>query len=258
MSGTAPAGTTYTVGQLARLAGVTVRTLHHYGDVGLLTPSGRSPAGYRLYDADDAARLTRVLYYRDLGFGLDQVVALLDDDTGTASHLRTQHRLLTERLDRVRAMVAAVEREMEAHMSGIRLTVEEQLEVFGETWDPAYQEEAEERWGDTAAWAQSQERTASFTKADWERIKADGDALDARLAEAFTAGVQPGSERADALAEEHRAQLNVFYDADHGLHRDVVTFTTGDERFVAQYESRAAGLAAWLRTIVEANAAKHA
>ncbi|RZI79431.1 MAG: MerR family transcriptional regulator, partial [Microbacterium sp.] len=59
----------YTVGTLARLAGVTVRTLHHYGDVGLLVPRARSAAGYRLYDAADADRLTRILYYRDLGFG---------------------------------------------------------------------------------------------------------------------------------------------------------------------------------------------
>ena len=86
-------------------------------------------------------------------------------------------------------------------MSGIRLTPEEQLEIFGETWDPAYQAEAEERWGDTEAWAQSQERTAQWTKEDWERVKTEGDALNARLVEAFTAGVEPGSDRANELAE---------------------------------------------------------
>lgn len=248
----------YTVGTLARLAGVTVRTLHHYGDVGLLVPSARNAAGYRLYDAADADRLTRILYYRDLGFGLDDVAALLDGDTDTVDHLRTQHRLLTERLARVQELVTAIEREMEAHMSGIRLTPEEQLEIFGETWDPAYQAEAEQRWGDTEAWAQSQARTAQWTKEDWERVKTEGDALNARLAEAFTAGVEPGSDRANELAEQHRAELNRFYDADHELHRGVVGFTTGDERFRAQLEELAPGLADWLRAIVEANADRHA
>ncbi|MEH3033875.1 MAG: MerR family transcriptional regulator [Aeromicrobium erythreum] len=248
----------YTVGQLARLAGVTVRQLHHYDAIGLLVPSGRTSAGYREYEADDADRLTRILYYRDLGFGLDDVAALLDGDTDPADHLRTQHRLLVERRDRVQALVTAVEREMEAHMSGIRLTPEEQLEVFGETWDPAYQTEAEERWGDTAAWAQSQERTRSWTKADWEAVKERTEALNTRLAEAFREGVEPGSERADALAEEHRAELNRFYDADHALHRGVVCFTTGDERFRSQYEELAPGLSDWLRAIVEANADQQA
>ncbi len=248
----------YTVGGLARLAGVTVRTLHHYDDVGLLVPSRRTATGYRLYDAADADRLTRILYYRDLGFGLDDVAALLDGDTDPADHLRTQHRLLTERRDRVQELVTAIERELEAHMSGIRLTPEEQLEIFGERWDPAYRTEAEERWGDTDAWAQSQERTRSWTKADWEQVKERTDAMDELLAEAFVAGVQPGSVRADELAEAHRAELNRFYDADHAMHRGVVGFTTGDERFRARYESLAPGLSDWLRAVVEANADRHA
>ncbi len=248
----------YTIGRLARLAGVTVRTLHHYDAIGLLAPSRRSAAGYRVYDAADADRLTRILYYRDLGFGLDDVAALLDGDTDPADHLRTQHRLLTERRDRVQELVTAIERELEAHMSGIRLTPEEQLEIFGESWDPAYQAEAEQRWGDTAAWAQSQERTRSWTKADWEEVKKSTDALNARLVDAFAAGVQPGSERADELAEAHRAELNRFYDADHALHRGVVGFTTGDERFRAQLEALAPGLSDWLRAVVDANADRHA
>ncbi|WP_374999559.1 MerR family transcriptional regulator [Aeromicrobium sp. CTD01-1L150] len=248
---------THTVGQLARLAGVTVRTLHHYGDVGLLEPSGRSAAGYRLYDADDVDRLTRILYYRDLGFGLDDVAALLDGDTDTVEHLRHQHRLLTERLERVRAMVTSVEREMEAHMSGIRLTPQEQLEVFGETWDPAYQAEAEERWGDTPAWEQSQERVAHYTKQDWIEVKAETDALVADAVAAFEAGVQPGSDRADAVAERHRANLNRFYDADHSLQRQVAALFTEDERFAAEYDRHAPGLARWLREVIEANADKH-
>ncbi len=245
----------YTVGQLARLAGVSVRTLHHYGALGLLPASDRSPSGYRLYDADDARRLTRILFYRDLGFGLDHVADLLAGDTDTMTHLRTQHRLLTERLDRVRAMVTAIEREMEAHMSGTRLTVEQQLEIFGEAWDPAYQEEAESRWGGTDAWAQGQERMAGFTPDVWREVKAETDTLNADLAAAFRAGVEPGSSRAGELAERHRASLQRFYDADHAMQQRVVEFTTSDPRFVRTYDELAPGLADWLREVVAAHAA---
>ena len=127
----------WTVGELARLAGVTVRTLHHYDRIGLLSPSGRTSAGYRQYAPADLDRLHRVLVYRELGFPLEEVATLLDDPAADpAEHLRRQHRLLLDRVERTRAMVAAVEKEMEAMDMGISLTPEERFEVFGEH-DPA-------------------------------------------------------------------------------------------------------------------------
>ena len=74
-----------TVGELSRLAGVTVRTLHHYDEIGLLRPSGRSDAGYRLYSYEDLARLQEILVWRQLGFSLPEIQQLLDDPDTTAS-----------------------------------------------------------------------------------------------------------------------------------------------------------------------------
>jgi DNA-binding transcriptional MerR regulator len=88
----------YPVGEVARLARISVRTLHHYDGIGLLTPSARSAGGYRLYSETDLDRLRRVLFYRELEFGLDQIAEILADAaTGTDDHLRRQHRLLRER-----------------------------------------------------------------------------------------------------------------------------------------------------------------
>src|SRR3954463_5877303 len=172
----------WTVGELARLSGVTVRTLHHYDRIGLVRPSRRTAAGYRDYTAPDLDRLHRVLVYRELGFPLEEVASLLDDpDADPAAHLRRQHRLLRDRLERTQAMVAAVEKEMEARQMGISLTPEERFEVFGEQDPSQYAAEAEERWGDTEAWTQSQRRTAAYTKEDWLRIKAEADDVNARF-----------------------------------------------------------------------------
>ena len=166
------------VGEVAALAGVTVRTLHHYDRIGLLSPSGRTSAGYRQYAPADLDRLHRVLLYRELGFPLEEVATLLDDPSADpADHLRRQHRLLRDRLERTTAMVAAVEKEMEARSMGISLTPEERFEVFGEHDPEQYEAEAEERWGDTDAYAQSKRRTAAYTKEDWLRIKAEGEDL---------------------------------------------------------------------------------
>jgi len=122
----------YTVGALARLSGVTVRTLHHYDSIGLLSPSARSAAGYRLYSAADLRRLRQVLFYRELGFGLDEIAEILAGPAdGTDDHLRRQHRLLRERAARTAALLGAIEKEMEARDMGMALTPEEQFEVFG-------------------------------------------------------------------------------------------------------------------------------
>lgn len=103
----------YTVGEVSRSAGVSIRTLHHYEQVGLVTPSARSQAGYRLYDEGDLERLQRVLFYRELGFSLDQIAAVLASPKDVMDHLEYQHRLLSERILHFQGLVAAVERAME-------------------------------------------------------------------------------------------------------------------------------------------------
>ncbi|MEV4639047.1 MerR family transcriptional regulator [Actinoplanes sp. NPDC049548] len=121
-----------TVGRVAELAGVTVRTLHHYDEIGLLRPSKRTTAGYRAYSAGDVERLREVLAYRRLGFGLREIADLVDDpSTDAVAHLRRLRGLLVEQRDHAAAMVAAIDRELEARAMGIRTTPEEQLKVFG-------------------------------------------------------------------------------------------------------------------------------
>ncbi|MEE3852149.1 MerR family transcriptional regulator [Gordonia sp. LSe1-13] len=246
----------YTVGDVARLVGVSVRTLHHYDHVGLVVPSERTPTGYRVYDAGDVERLHQVLTYRELGFSLEQIATLLDDPSVDAwAHLRDQRELLTDRIDRLHRMVAAVEDMMNAKKKGIQLTAEEQAEIFGQDWlGEEYAAEAEDRWGDTDAWRQSQERTARFSKDDWREVKADTDALEARLADALRAGVAAGSPEANALAEEHRASINRFYDCGHEMQVNLAEMYVADPRFTAHYDERAEGLAQYLHDVIVANA----
>jgi DNA-binding transcriptional MerR regulator len=121
-----------TVGRVAELAGVTVRTLHHYDEIGLVRPSSRTAAGYRAYSAGDVERLREVLAYRRLGFGLREVAGLVSDpSTDAVAHLRRLRRLLGEQRDRAEAMVAAIDRELTVRAIGMKMTPEEQLGMFG-------------------------------------------------------------------------------------------------------------------------------
>ncbi|WP_239934895.1 MerR family transcriptional regulator [Streptomyces sp. CBG31] len=246
----------YTVGQVAAVAGVTVRTLHHYDAIGLLSPSGRSAAGHRRYGDGDLDRLQRILFHRALGFALDEIAALLDDpDADPRAHLRRQHALLTDRIETLRRMADAVAAAMEAAQMGINLTPEEKFEVF-EGYDPdQYADEARQRWGHTDAYRESQRRTASYTKADWQRLKDEFDALHTRVAELLAQGVPADAPEAMDAAEEHRRFIDgAHYPCDARMHTCLADMYVADPRFTATYEAIRPGLAQYLHDAIHANA----
>ena len=251
--------TQYTVGQLAGLSGVSVRTLHHYHEVGLLVPGGRSEAGYRLYGEADLARLRRILFYRELDLGLDQIAAALAQDgngDGAGDQLRAQHRLLRERLDRTERLLTAIETEMEARAMGISLTPEEQFEIFGPETPAKHEAAAQERWGDTDSWRESRRRTAAYTKQDWIEIKAQADANLAAFARALASGEPATGDAARALAEAHRDHISTwFYACSPEMHARVAELYVADPRFSAHFERVAPGLARYVHDAVVAAAA---
>jgi DNA-binding transcriptional MerR regulator len=254
-------GTRYlTTGRLAELAGVTVRALHHYDEIGLVRPSARTAGGYRAYVPGDVDRLRQVLGYRRLGFGLAEVAELVNDPgTDAVAHLRRQRDLLAVRRDEADAMITAIDKELEARAMGINLTAEEQLEVFGtDKAGGEWADEAGRRWGGTDAYRESRRRAAGYGKADWEAIKAEADALIQALAQALRAGRPAGGDEATGLAEQHRQHISRhFYDCGYEMHRCMAAMYVGDERFTAYYDEIEPGLARYMHDAILANAGRH-
>jgi DNA-binding transcriptional MerR regulator len=250
----------HTVGSVARIAGITVRTLHHYDEIGLLSPGDRSNAGYRRYDDADLERLQRILFFRELGFGLDEIKTVMTDGgTDASAHLRQQHAMLLDRIARLKRMAAAVEKAMEARTMGINLTPEERFEVFGDFKPEDHAAEVEERWGGTDAYRESQRRVASYTKADWDRIKAQGAAAIEKVVGAMRVGLPADSPDAMDGAEMHRQQItDAFYDCTSQIHVGLAEMYIADPRFTATYEKIAPGLAQYLHDAIKANAARMA
>jgi DNA-binding transcriptional MerR regulator len=244
-----------TVGQVAEQFGVTVRTLHHYDEIGLVRPH-RTASGYRVYTDDDLERLRHVVVYRRLGFPLEEIVPLLDDPhTDVAEHLRRQRAAVMSRLDEMRSLVAAIDRALETTMNGNTLTPEEQKELFGDGFSEEYAREAEERWGDTDAYRQSQERTRRYSKDDWRRIAAEGEEVTARLVALKRAGTPADSVEAMDAAEAHRAQIDRwFYDVGYPMHRGLADMYLADPRFTKTYDDREPGLAQYVHDAIHANA----
>ncbi|HUR52117.1 MAG TPA: MerR family transcriptional regulator [Mycobacteriales bacterium] len=238
------------VGQVAAATGVSVRTLHHWDHVGLVSPAMRRPNGYRAYGDDDVARVRTVVAWRELGLSLEDIRSLLQSGATTAV-LEEHLQLLETEGRRVARMRAAVERALEARRMGIELDPAEVREVFGDQDPTEHAAEAEKRWGGTAHWAESQRRTSSYTKEDWLRMRAEQDDLEARMAEAMSRG-----EGGEDLANEHRQLITRwFHDVPVEMHLQLAEMYVEDERFRAHYDRRAPGLAQWLRNaIVEAHA----
>lgn len=248
-----------TVGATARLLGLSVRTLHHWDHIGLVVPSTRTIAEYRLYSRHDIARLHRVLVYRELGMPLGRIREVLDDpEVDEAGHLASQRDLLTQRIVRLQQMVCAVDRMMEANDMNTPLTPQEQAQAFGSQWSDEYAAEAEERWGDSPEWDQAERVKAQMSEEDFARAREEIDALDERIATTMRRGVEPTSQEAMAVAEEHRTvAIGRWFDASHAQHSLIARGYTEDPRFTAYYDRREPGLAAWLRTAIEANARAH-
>ncbi|MGL4178256.1 MAG: MerR family transcriptional regulator [Dermatophilaceae bacterium] len=235
-----------------------MRTLHHYDAEGLVVPSARTHAGYRLYDEADLARLATVVTYRRLGLPLDEVKALLDGDGTVEEHLRRQRDAVVSRLGELTELVAAIDRALEREMEHRPATTEELKQLFGDGFREEYQAEAQERWGESDAYRQSAERTNRYSTADWERIKAEQDDAGRRLVEAMRAGHPPTSEEAMDAAEASRLVIHRwFYDLDHAFHRGLADLYVSDPRFTTTYEDQAPGLAQYVHDAVHANADRH-
>jgi MerR family transcriptional regulator, thiopeptide resistance regulator len=258
MSHSRTAAGSYSVGRVADLSGVTIRTLHHYDEIGLLSPGGRSDAGYRVYEDSDLERLQRILFYRELGFTLKEISTIIDDpNTDSMGHLRRQRRLLLERIERLGAMVDAIDYEMEANTMDIKLTPEERFEVFGDFRPEDHAEEAERRWGESDSFKESNRRVSKYTKEDWLTLKAEAEEVQNRLAAAFEGGLAPDSGEAMDAAEAHRQHISHwFYECTYEIHRGLTDMYVSDERFRSNYDTQAPGLAAYIKEAAHANAAR--
>ncbi len=248
----------WTVGEAAKLARVSVRTLHHYDSVGLLEPSERTEAGYRLYTVGNLEQLQQIMLFRELGFELADIRAIMLDPAFDRSEaLHAQRNLLTEKARRTQAAIDALDLQLLEMEEGVPMTKEEASKMFGEMFDgfdPAeYEEEVQERWGDTDAYKQSAERTKRYTKADWAAIKAEMDENTAAFVALMDAGVPADSPEAMALADAKRLHISKwFYDCPVEFYANMASIWVNDPRFTKNIDKARDGLAAYSYAAVQA------
>ncbi len=237
----------YTVKEVARLSGVTVRTLHHYDAIGLLKPAAVSPAGYRLYSDADLERLQQVLFFRELGFSLRDIGRVLNSpDFDRREALAMHRRLLVEKRRHVQALIRSVDRSIAAMDGGEDMSSTAMFQGFDESKLNEYREEARRRWGNTPAWEESERRTSGYTKQDWQDIQSESDEINRGLAALMEQ--DPADTEVQELVGRWYGLINTrFYECSPQVFRGLADMYVEDARFAAHYDRWGPGLAGFLR-----------
>lgn len=244
-----------TIGEVSDLLGVSVRTIRYWESRGLVSPARREFSAYRLYSDADITRLQQTLVYRATGMSLEAIGEVLNSHDDTLTHLKRQRAVLIRKRNELDRMIRALDQLTEDAMGRKQLSVKDVAQILDEADFPAWQAEAEEKWGGTDEWHDAANTQASMSPQEWNEYKVQASDLESRLAAALKAGVEAGSEEANALAEEHRALLSRFFPVTHAKHVLIARNYVSDPRFAKHYDGTAAGLAGWLKDVIDACAA---
>lgn len=244
----------YTVQKLGLLAGVSTRTLRYYDEIGLLKPARINSSGYRIYGQQEVDRLQQILFYRELGVGLEEIKDLIAADTFDADRaLREHHVKLLEKREQLDALIATVELTL-AHRKGIKTMSDKQkFEGFKQKLiddnEKQYGEEIRAKYGEEQV-ERSNRKVKNMTEqehAELEQLAAD---IHTTLAAAFATG-DPAGELAQKAADMHRRWLTFYWDSySPEAHAGVAQMYVDDPRFTAYYDKDQPGTAVFLRDAV--------
>jgi MerR family transcriptional regulator, thiopeptide resistance regulator len=230
--------------EVARLSGVSSRTLRHYDHTGLLPPARTGHGGLRFYERPQLERLQHILVLRELGLGLPDIRAVLHGADETAALRRHHERLLAE-ADRLRTLAATVAATISSREEGTDMPAEEMFTGFRN--DP-YAAEARERW--PQEYDRAQERVAGWSDDRARAVQAEGDAVNADLAAALRAGTPVDDPAVQAVVARHHAWVSRFWTPDREAYTGLGRMYVDDERFTAFYDRVAPGLAVYLRDAI--------
>lgn len=240
--------------EVADLVGISVRTLHHYDEIGLLIPDETTESGYRLYSDDNLETLQQILFFKELGFPLKKIKEIIgnpafDRDEALALH----HKMLLEKRNRLDKMISTVEKTIKHSKGEIQMSNKEKFEGFDFSHNP-YEQEARERWGDKAV-DESNTKLAGVSK---EQQKAMGDTMNAIYTKlAALRGGSPESDEAQSAIKEWYDFLNKIGNYSLDAFKGLGQMYVADERFTKNIDQFGEGLAQFMCDAMAIYADKH-
>lgn len=236
-----------TVSEMAQLCSVSVRTLHHYDHLGLLHPGEVAESGYRYYGENEICRLRQILYYRELDFSLQQIRELLSaPNYDAAEAMRDQRVLLEQKRRRLDRIIALLDEDLRGGLS-MNFGGFDAVEL--EQSRKAYVTEAKQRWGNTQAWQESEEREKGRTCADRERMNEGMNGIFRRAASLRLS--DPAAPEAQALVRDWQGFISKnCYSCTDEILAGLGAMYTQDERFRENLDRFGEGTAAFLSAAI--------
>ena len=205
---------TYTVKQLAKLSGVSVRTLHHYDEIGLLAPATVGANGYRYYGREELLRLQQILFHRDLGLSLDEIGKLLDAPGFDRIAALKVHRMrLLADARRYRRLARTIDETLAALQGETDMNDKTMYRGFSPEKQAEYEAQLVERFGgDTQARIDDAKiRMQAASPADLDRLKAEVEEIESGMADALGQGLPASSAPVQALIKRHHAWVGTMW-----------------------------------------------
>ncbi|MFD2046548.1 MerR family transcriptional regulator [Ornithinibacillus salinisoli] len=242
------------VKEVADLVGISVRTLHHYDEIGLLSPEESTESGYRLYSDDDLEVLQQILFFRELDFPLKKIKEVINSPSFDRHEALGLHRkMLLEKRLKIDNMITTIDKTLQ-HMKGeIQMTDQEKFDVFKEKMisenEQKYGEEIREKYGDDTVDA-SNAKMRGMSQEDYQAMTKLGEEIFVLLEKAYETG-DPASDLAQELAAKHKAWLMYSWPTySKEAHAGLAEMYVADERFAAYYDKVVKGGTEFLRDAI--------
>ena len=234
--------------EVAKLTGVTVRTLHYYDEIGLLKPSEITESGYRIYNEATLETLQQILFFRELDFSLSDIKEIMTNPHYDKEEALRKHKeLLLQKRNRLNDLIKLVNNTLkgENDMSFKQFDMTKM-----EADKKKYATEVKERWGETSAYAESEEKTSKYDNAQWKILSGEGEAILREFGE--KRNIQPNSKEAQALVEKWQAYITAnFYNCTKEILSCLGLMYIGDERFTENIDKNGEGTAVFMAEAIE-------
>ncbi len=238
----------YTIQKLAKSAGVSVRTLHYYDEVGLLCPKRNSKNDYRFYENNDLLKLQQILFFRELDFPLLEIKNILSSPSfDMRKALKDQRKLIEIKKNRLGKLIKTIDKTINSITKKTNMNNDELYGNFSKEEAEKYAKEAKERWGNTNAYKQSTERVKKMGKDGMKKVMDESSKITLEIAKNMKDGIDPKILQVQKLFERHYKWLSAFYEPSLEIYKGLAIMYVEDPRFKKTYEDIAVGLAVYMR-----------
>lgn len=236
--------TKYSVKQVSKLAGVSVRTLHHYDKIGLLKPAERAESKYRYYGRNELLRLQQILFFKELGFQLHQITDILsDDEFDLLNALNFQRAELIKKAGNLKQLIETLDRTIVELKTGKKMKEEEIYAGFAKEETAKMRQEVKDRWGENEL-MNAEAKIGNMSKEQWAEVKHQGEQIAMEIAKLIH--LNAADEEVQKVVGKHYNWMGNFYQVAKDRYLGLADLYVSDERFRAFYDKHGTGTAALL------------